>query len=261
MEIFLAIVIFVLGAIIGSFLNVVILRYGTGRSFAKGRSMCFSCGKELSAKELIPLVSFLIQRGKCGECHAKISWQYFSVELLTAVVFTLSFLIFPYLSVMWFWIIWSLFIVISVYDLYHKIIPDALVYALAGMGAIMLFVDFGPSITFGLPTLLDALAGPLFFLPFFLLWYFSKGQWIGLGDGKLAWAIGWLLGFSLGGSAIIYAFWIGAVVGIVMMLLAKKVVMKTEIPFAPFLVFATFLTWCFQVEVIDAVARLFPFLS
>ena len=83
--------IFVFGTIIGSFLNVVILRYGTGKSFAKGSSQCFSCGKKLSWYELVPILSFLFQKGKCKGCGSKISWQYPLIETITGVLFLLIF--------------------------------------------------------------------------------------------------------------------------------------------------------------------------
>lgn len=79
---------FLFGLIIGSFLNVVIYRYNTGRS-VQGRSGCLSCGKTLSAVELIPLFSFIFQKGKCHGCGSKISWQYPLVEFSTGIAFTL----------------------------------------------------------------------------------------------------------------------------------------------------------------------------
>ena len=76
----------------GSFLNVVIVRFNTGLSFTKGRSMCFSCGKSLGFFELIPLVSFVVQGGRCRGCKSKLSPQYFLVELLTGLTFVSVFL-------------------------------------------------------------------------------------------------------------------------------------------------------------------------
>src|SRR3989338_4512275 len=84
--------IFILGLIIGSFLNVVILRCGTGKSILKGSSRCPNCEKKLSWRELIPVLSFIIQKGRCRTCQSKISWQYPIVELLTGIIFALVFL-------------------------------------------------------------------------------------------------------------------------------------------------------------------------
>ena len=82
--------IFILGLIIGSFLNVVIMRLNTGESMIKDGSRCFSCGKNLKWYELVPVFSFIAQRGRCRECGSRISWQYPIVELITGVVFTLT---------------------------------------------------------------------------------------------------------------------------------------------------------------------------
>ena len=92
MEIFLIISIFVLGAIIGSFLNVTIYRHNTGRGFG-GRSACMSCAKVLRPRELIPILSFLIQKGRCSNCKSRISVIYPLVEFLTGLVFVSVYLV------------------------------------------------------------------------------------------------------------------------------------------------------------------------
>jgi prepilin signal peptidase PulO-like enzyme (type II secretory pathway) len=104
---------------------------------------------------------------------------------------------------------------------------------------ISLFV--GPDLSFHVPSLWNILAGPVLALPFATLWLVSGGKWMGLGDAKLALPMGWILGIALGFSAIIIAFWIGAAVGIILILSEKitrrgNLSMKSEIPFAPFLI-------------------------
>ncbi len=189
MEIAYYIIIFIFGTIIGSFLNVVIYRYNTGTSITKGRSMCFSCGKTLVWYELVPVLSFIIQRGKCSGCGSKISWQYPLVEIITGLLFLLTFFTLVssgqvnIFSITFLLIIMSIFVVISVYDIRHKIIPEGLVYGFILLSFIQLF--FIPNVG-----IIDWLAGPIFFLPFAMLWFFSKGQWMGFGDAKLALGIG-----------------------------------------------------------------------
>ena len=142
MEYGLALIVFVFGLIVGSFLNVVASRYNTGVSFLKGHSMCFSCGKKLSWFELIPLISFTIQNGKCRTCKSKISWQYPIVELISGFVFLIIFMRFGVGDIPLFLytaILAGLLIVISVYDVMHKIIPDGLVYLLVAIFAIYSF--------------------------------------------------------------------------------------------------------------------------
>jgi prepilin signal peptidase PulO-like enzyme (type II secretory pathway) len=282
--------IFIFGTLIGSFLNVVALRYNTGMTLG-GRSGCFSCGKTLHWYELVPVVSFFLQRGRCTACKASISWQYPIIEALTGFTFLLVFWrelgmsivsipatsgaagiipfgifgtnsifgvqsMFLFISLFFYWIIFSLLIVILVYDLRHKIIPDGLVYTFCGLALVHLFVNFfiGQEVSVFLWALL---AGPLLFLPFFLLWLISRGRWIGLGDGKLALGVGWLFGLSLGASAIAYAFWVGAVVGIVLLVFrTRKYSMKSEIPFAPFIILGVFLVYYFRVDVVSLLSNI-----
>ena len=214
------------GATVGSFLNVVALRYGTGQSPLVGRSFCPACNIKLSAIDLIPVLSFIFLGGKCRTCRAKISWQYPLVEILTAVIFL--FLFRSPLAL----IAWCLLIVIMIYDWRHKIIPDGLVLVFGILALAMAILN-----NLGSDLFLALLWGPLFAAPFFLLWFFSSGKWMGLGDAKLGLGLGWLLGAS-SIDAFILAFWIGAVVSLVLIGWQKgqkKLTMKSEVPFAPFL--------------------------
>lgn len=264
MNVLIFVFIFLLGTIIGSFLNVVIFRFNTGKTITKGRSICMNCNRELRWYELIPVLSFLIQSGKCRRCASKISHQYPLVELITGLMFTLvayKFLPILYVSyglyifyVVLFVFIFSLLIVISVYDLRHKIIPDKLVFVFIIVSFFSLFVNlFLYEPVFTTPTFVNLISGPLLALPFILLWFFSKGKLMGLGDGKLILGIGWMLGLSAGLFAIIISFWIGTIVSLLLMFLSKnlsaqagKMNMKTEIPFAPFLIISALITFLFN---------------
>src|SRR3989338_109824 len=268
---------FIFGAIIGSFLNVVVLRYGT--KSISGRSYCFSCGKTLRWFELIPLFSFLIQGGRCRSCHTRISSQYPLVELATGLVFAtiawkefFAFFSFSFLSTIYYLlstILWSLLIALSVYDLKHKIIPDALVYTACFLSFLIFSFRFFSTNYHLLSTsyLLDLVAGPLFAAPFALLWFFSKGRAMGLGDAKLVMLFPWFLGIANGLSAVFIGFWLGALVSLCALLLkslaslfpqhlypnlrnkVKYVGLKTEIPLGPFLVLGLFLVYVFGEDV------------
>ena len=123
------VLIFIFGTIIGSFLNVVILRYNTGNSVLKGRSRCFACGKTLKWYELVPVFSFLAQKGRCRKCKAKISRQYILVEIITGGLFALIFYIqHSIFNILYLWAMAGLLIIISVYDLRHLIIPNLFVW-------------------------------------------------------------------------------------------------------------------------------------
>ncbi len=254
---------FFLGTIIGSFLNVVILRFNTGRGVALGRSSCPHCAHELGFAELVPLFSFLFLRGRCLKCRSKISWQYPSVEFFTGTLFAATFIHYfgsanfplfqfsPSIFFIFDLIIFSLLVVILVYDLKHKIIPDGIVYTFIIFSLLRLLFSFFLPLSLGTTDLKwDLFAGPLFFLPFFLLWYFSGGRWMGFGDAKLAIGIGWFLGFISGLSAIVLGFWSGAIIGIILLIVqSRKVTMKTEIPFAPFLILGILLVYFFRIDV------------
>lgn len=279
MDIFILLPVFIVGLLIGSFLNVVIYRYNTGLSFAKGRSQCFVCGKKLSWYELIPILSFLVQKSRCSSCQTKISLQYPLVELLTGILFVgvairqMSLfsifslyehgVLYSLLLALYYFIIVSLLVVIGVYDLRHKIIPDGLVYSFIAL-AVAKLLSF--TYLFGLPLTmvsgLDLFAPLLLSLPFAILWVISKGMWIGFGDVKLFFGIGALLGFSLGLSAVMLAFWIGAFYSLIMLLVQKiygtstHINLKSEIPFAPFLIIGTLLVWFTHIDALGLTALL-----
>jgi len=260
--------IFALGLIVGSFLNVVILRYNTGKSVG-GRSACFSCGNGLKWHHLIPLVSFLALRGRCAFCRSKISWQYPLVELATALIFikisslhlSSSFptalltthysllLILTLISA-------SLLVVIFVYDLRHKIIPDGIVFGFIGVSFISLLLRHSDSLGYS-GAIIDFVSAMVIFLFFFSLWYFSKGTWMGLGDGKLALGIGMYLSWPANLSAIIIAFWVGAVFGLLLIAyehLSRKRnghSMKSELPFAPFMIIGFFVALFMPIDLIS----------
>ena len=231
--------VFLFGTIIGSFLNVVIFRYNTNFSLG-GRSFCLYCGKELKWYELIPLFSFLALKGRCLTCKSRLSVQYPLVEFFTGTLFLLSFIytrdymwgnFFYFLAYLF--IVVSIMVVIFVYDLRHKIIPDGFVFVFIALSLVrpIAFPYLGENILWAL------LAGPLLALPFAFLFFVSSGRWMGFGDAKLALGMGWFLGIWRGGIAILFSFWIGAIISIILLFLSsKQFTMKSEIPFAPFLI-------------------------
>ena len=261
-----AIIFFILGLIIGSFLNVVILRLNTRKSFFgafSGLSACMSCQNKLSWYELIPLFSFLGLKGRCRNCKTKISIQYPLVEFGTGLIFAgifwkLSFLIEQDLliftiSYIYYAFMFSLLVVIAIYDLKHKIIPDLLSFIFGAFAFVGLFLFSNFIFFIHFPTILEFLSGILTAFPFAFFWFISGGKWMGFGDAKLALGIGWLLGLIGALSGLVVAFWSGAIVGIILVILSKKhkinsMGMKSEIPFAPFLVLGAFLAFIFELN-------------
>ena len=268
MNLLLGIIFFIFGLIIGSFLNVVIFRFNTKRSLG-GRSGCMSCLNKLSWYELIPLFSFLGLRGRCKNCKTKISIQYPLVEFITGLFFALLFVKFQdvlvsdtfkfVISYAFYAILFSILLVIAVYDLRHKIIPDilSLVFGVLAFLGLFFFHNNGfsnvPDLYFRIPILWEFLSGPLVALPFAFFWLISHGRWMGFGDAKLALGIGWLLGITMAFSSLVIAFWSGSIVGICFIFISKmngknNVGMKSEIPFAPFLVLGAFLVFIFGLN-------------
>jgi leader peptidase (prepilin peptidase)/N-methyltransferase len=285
-KIFFLLIVFIFGTIIGSFLNVIIYRLNTGRGIG-GRSMCFSCNRTLTARELVPLFSFLFQGGRCAKCKTKLSWQYPAVEFLTGIIFLMSFLRiiqdFPIsglgfiFNLVFVWIIMGLLVVITVYDMRHKIIPDQCSYLFAILTFIRVFISFdvSGSMTFVVPSLPVLIAGPALAFPFYIIWLVSNGRWMGLGDAKLSLGLGWFVAVYANTfsplvsdlSVFLYAFWVGtaffisvSIVSVMLRFLSKiriirkisslpSIHLRSEIPFAPFLIIGLLIVFLMRYNV------------
>jgi len=179
------------------------------------------------------------------------------IEIITGLLFLLIFNLQPSIfntvsivHLLYYWVIASLFIVIAVYDFNHKIIPNGFVYAFIILSFLHLFINVNSEVIY--PSAMDFLAGPILAIPFVLVWFFSKGRWMGLGDGKLALGIGWMLGILKGISAMLIAFWVGAIIGITLLFLEHKTItMKSEIPLGPFLILGALIVFLFNIDIID----------
>src|SRR3989344_1603506 len=280
MHLFTLAVVFALGATIGSFLNVVILRRGTGMGLLRS-SFCFTCRTALRFYELVPIFSFIALRGRCHSCRAKIHFQYPLVEALAGVLFVIVWLrefggvslldlathagayerIVPHLILSWATI--STLLVIAAYDLRHKMIPDLFVYVFIVLAFLSIFPNIQHT-TYNIQLFLNHIgAGVVFFLLFAALWLVSRGKWMGFCDAKLVAGIGIFLGASTGAAALILYFWTGALVSVALLSLKRfsglspllqKLTMKSEIPFAPFLVFGTLAAYFFQLSFWDIAA-------
>lgn len=242
--ILLNILIFILGTIIGSFLNVVICRLKSNESIIKNRSHCVFCDKKLDWFELIPIISFIFQTGKCRKCKKKISWQYPIVELVTGGIFllisnfsarggpALGWQFTDIINLSFLFIISCFLIVIFVYDLKYYLIPDIIVYP-------AIVVTFLYQLQFSIFNyLLAGLIGGGFFLTIVLI---SRGKWMGVGDIKLGFLMGLFLGLNLLLVALSVSFLSGAIISVILLVLKKKQ-LKSEIPFGPFLIGATFIS-------------------
>jgi prepilin signal peptidase PulO-like enzyme (type II secretory pathway) len=240
--------IFILGLGIGSFLNSVIYRLDKKESVFKGRSKCPKCRKKILWYDNIPLLSFFLLKGSCRNCQKKISWQYPLVEFFTAEIFLINSLIlinkgdlisFDLLSIINLvssFVISSFLIVIFVYDLKHYLILDKVVLPLAIFALVVNFLNF---------SFVNLAIAGIIGLGFFLIQFIiSKGKWIGSGDIRLGLAMGFILGFPKILIGLFFAYFIGSIVAVILIITTKKG-FKSKVPFGPFLAIGTYLTMLF----------------
>jgi len=239
------IIFLILGLIVGSFLNVVVERLNLAESLL-GRSHCPHCRKKIRWYDNVPVLSFMILRARCRDCEGKISWQYPAMEIMTGIIFVLAgnyffFVLDPqsWLTTFFYLGIFSLLIIIMAYDFKFMEIPMVIVWL--GVGWILAYYLYADWISFnpqmGILTLKiysGILAGLIAFLFFFLLSAGSREKWMGLGDAYAAMLAGLLVGWPGIFWALVLAFTLGAIWGIVLILSQRKT-MKSQVPFAPFL--------------------------
>jgi leader peptidase (prepilin peptidase)/N-methyltransferase len=231
---------FVGGAIIGSFLNVVIYRVPRGESVATPRSRCPGCGTAIRPADNIPMVSWIVLRGRCRHCGEAISARYVVVEAATALTWSAfaawalitpgALAILPLLLVLA-----SAGIALTVIDIQHHRLPDAIVLPLYPVTVLGLVVA---GLLAGAFPLGSTLAGCAVWLGTIgLIWLVTRGRGMGLGDVKLSPILGATLGWLSLGSAVVglvAAFLSGALVGVIL-LAAKRAQRRSAIPFGPFL--------------------------
>jgi len=242
--------IFIFGLIIGSFLNCVIFRLEKGESFLRGRSHCPHCKHLLAWYDLIPVLSFIILRRQCRYCKKPISWQYPVVELITGILFILPLFLSPlhysvvsYLGLLFYFLIISFLIIIFIYDLKHFIILDKVLFPAIIISFLYLTVNSQLSI---INYSLSALGAFAFFLSIYLI---SKGKWLGFGDVKLVILLGLLLGWPKILLSLFLSFVIGGMIGIGLIVFSKQK-LKSEVPFAPFLILGALIAFFLGKQII-----------
>jgi prepilin signal peptidase PulO-like enzyme (type II secretory pathway) len=235
---------FILGALCASFTGVVAERIHTGQSWISGRSRCNSCSEHLDARDLIPIVSWLVHAGKCRQCRARVPGAYAVSELALAVSFAAAYHLFGLTLALPFFLsalIVLLFIVL--YDLRHMIVPQGSSTALIVL-AVVVAVVRAPA----LPALgLVFITAGVIALFFFLLHVCSGGRAMGLGDAPVALALSLLVG-TQAIAGLLFSFWIGALYGVFVLSTRRGGPrMGIEVPFVPFLalgfLLALFTAW------------------
>lgn len=257
---FFALLAFILGTVFGSFLSVIIYRTKTDKTgIIFGRSMCPFCKKKLKFRYLIPIFSWLFLRGKCGYCGKKIGIHYLALEVITGLIFLVTFLNFNFIEIKFdqffmnyemlklfiFYVIEFLFLMaIFFYDLQYKEIPDK--FSLTGI----VVAIAGNLILHTVSPINMAIGGIAIFLFFALQFLISNGKWIGGGDLRLGLLMGVLLGWDKGLVALIIAYIVGAILSLVLLAM-KKLDRKSQIPFGPFLVIGTLIAFFFGKQILD----------
>jgi leader peptidase (prepilin peptidase) / N-methyltransferase len=245
MEIIFAVV---LGLCIGSFLNVLIYRLPRGESIIKPGSHCVKCGTGIKPQYLIPVISYLLLKGRCRYCGDRLSWRYPGVELLTAAVFAvlsmkyaLQFEFFAYAFLM------TILIAVLFIDLEHMIIPDELVIAgLAGGAAVIVYNLFSPMAIYGDTLWWNPLVGMftgsgiLLVVALIGMGIYRSDEAMGMGDVKIFAPIGIFLGWKMALLALLLAVLISGVTSLILILFRIRK-LKSAIPFGPFIVIASFI--------------------
>ena len=245
----MSIIIFLLGTIIGSFLNVCIYRIPREESIVFPGSHCLSCSTPLKWYDLIPILSFLQLRGKCRYCGEKISPRYPIVELLNGIIYLLLYakvglgIDFIYYS-----FLMSILTIIFFIDIDHQIIPNTLVLLILIWDIIYKFINF---LIYNLPlNLINHLLGLIVgFILFLLIFILSKGG-MGGGDVKLMGVFGFVLGIPRIFLNIFLSFVVGGIISI--FLLAFKIKKRKDpIAFGPFLILGFLVSLFWGYEIID----------
>jgi len=261
---FYYLLIFVIGAFVGSFLNILIDRLKRGETVVWGSSHCEKCRHKLVWNDLIPIWSYIRLGGHCRYCHSPIPFWLPVVEAATGLLFVLIALVFqPFIfnfsftihyliSIIYYFTIPSLLLIIFFSDLKYHLIYDQIIYPAIGITVIyrifIFFTNYQLPITNYLFSSL--LAAAFFYLLHILGPKLFHKDTMGFGDVKLAVLMGLLLGYPKIIIALYIAFLTGALVGVIL-ILAKKAKLKSQIAFGPFLVGATFVVWFWGERIVE----------
>lgn len=232
MELLLVATLFGLGAVSASFITVIVERLHTGQSWVQGRSRCNSCATLLGARDLVPVLSWILSFGRCRSCSSRVPLQYALTELATGLLFVGAYLKLGLAMALVPFLVALLAILFTVlYDLRHMIVPEAGWMVLLGAG-----VAYHVLLGVPLPMLgVYVMAAGFIGLAFYLLYALSRGRAMGLGDAPVALSLSLLVG-PQAIAGLLFSFWIGAVVGIAILVLRRGgPTMGIEIPFVPFL--------------------------
>ncbi|MEI6266832.1 MAG: prepilin peptidase [bacterium] len=285
------IIIFLLGLVIGSFINALEYRITEKKTMA-GRSFCPHCKHQLAWYDLFPLLSFAFLGGNCRYCKKKISWQYPLIELITGITFVGVLLASPFATLYDFTkvaldlpilsqslalyqenfflisgiklfltlIVFSVLVLVALHDAKTGYILSTYVYVAAAMSFVIIILAFSGGadmtniISYFFPYLWSAIVPASIF---FSLYFFSKGKWMGAGDSELAVLMGLVLGYPLVIVAFYVTFIVGSVWSLIQIYITKKAKMRSAIPLGPFMVLGIFVAYFYGQQMIDLYFKMF----
>ena len=245
----------ILGSLWGSFANVCIHRLPKGKGVVSGRSHCPKCKKEIVWQDNIPIISYLILKGKCRKCKRKISSQYPIVEMINILLFLIIYFLFGIsLTTILLMILSLSFLIIFFIDLKHFIIPNSLTFSMMILGFIK---SFDPNLNSIFPNYINSLIGGLFgygiiFSIIFFYKQIRKKEGMGLGDAKLLAVIGFWFGW-IAIPFVLFLSSIFALVSVIPDLIKKNKKMTSQIPFGPYIILATIFYLVFKNNFISII--------
>lgn len=244
---------FFVGSAFGSFTLVVVNRLHVA-PIVNARSKCLSCSKKLEWFELIPVISYLFQKGRCNNCNAKIGHDHVLIEIVYGFLFVLLYQLFLKdkgwnLTTTWWTVYYSTMFVVSgvlvLYDLRHRLVPEYFLYAFVALSSVMMFIRYFSSmesVEFITPFVLS--------IPSLLIYIITKKRGIGLGDVILFAGVGMLLGTESALASLVISVWSAAIVGLTLQMINKKEYhMKYALPFVPFMIISTWVVLFTDINV------------
>ncbi len=263
MYVFLA----VAGAAMGSFVGALTWRIHAKKNFVSDRSECETCHHKLNGTDLIPIFSWLLRRGKCCYCGAKIGQLTLWLEIGMAALFVASYAFWPLGTIdnptqIMLFVIWLIIVVmmaaLALYDARWSLLPNKIMFPLIAAAAI-----FGIAVGFAVENLTFSQLFAKIILAMIpvagvygALYVFSRGKWVGFGDVKFGVAVGFLVDWQAALLVLILANIIGTIV-IAPLLAAKKLRKNSKIPFGPMLIVAAFVAFLWGQTMIDWFAKTF----
>jgi prepilin signal peptidase PulO-like enzyme (type II secretory pathway) len=242
---------FLFGASIGSFVQVVATRLNVA-PVMRARSKCLSCGEALRAFDLVPLFSYIFLRGRCRHCKTSFGIDNLFVEIGFGAIYVLLYYFVlvnadTVSAVLWLVYYSLIFIslgVIALYDLKHSYVPPSFLFLFSFLSIVMLGIRYGSE--GGSAALL---APFVVAFPFLAIWLATKGRALGFGDVFLFFAVGAFFGIEQGLAVLLISVWLGAIVGVGTLLLRRKKVFGSALPFVPFIVLAFLIVLFTDIDV------------